>query len=103
MKSWMLVPGLVAACAACCALPVAGLLAGLPVLGGLAAFCIDDLPLRRLLLAGAPALAALAAFAAWRMRARARARRQVAAQAGTAPACACAAACDTGEACHART
>jgi hypothetical protein len=82
MKSWKVMLGLGAACAACCAIPLLGLAGGLAALGSALAACADDL----LPLAGALLAAALALAAAWGWRRR-QARRNA--------ACACTNACST--------
>jgi len=84
MKSWRVLLGLAAACAACCAIPLLGLAGGLAAFGSAVAACADELvPLGIALLIAA---AGLAAWWAWR-------RRRSAASAG----CGCAQqACATG-------
>lgn len=82
MKSWKVVLGLGAACAACCAIPLLGLAGGLAAAGSALAACADELlPLGAALLAAALALAGV-----WGWRRR-QARRD--------SACACADTCAT--------
>lgn len=83
MKPWKAVLGLGAACAACCAIPLLGMSAGLAAFGSALVACADEL------LPAAFALIAIALVLAgvWLIR-----RRQAAKQA----ACSCAAAGGAG-------
>lgn len=78
MKPWKTVLGLGVACAACCAIPLLGMSAGLAAFGSVLAACAEELlPAALVLLAIALALAG-----AWMFRQRQAAKRA---------ACACAA------------
>lgn len=80
MKSWKAVVGLGAACAACCAIPLLGMSAGVAAFGSALVACADELlPLAMALLAVAAGLAGV-----WWFRRRQAARRA---------ACACPAPC----------
>lgn len=80
MKSWKAVVGLGAACAACCAIPLLGISAGLAAFGSAVAACADELlPVAMALLAVAAGLAGVRWF-----------RRR---QASRRAACACPAPC----------
>ena len=82
MKSWKVLVGLGAACAACCAIPLLGLGSGLAAFGTALAACADELwPAPAVLLAGT----LLASAGAWWWRRR-QARRA---------ACTCATSCTT--------
>lgn len=60
MKSWKAVVGLGAACAACCAIPLLGMSAGLAAFGSALAACADELlPAAMVLLAIALVLGAV--------------------------------------------
>lgn len=83
MKPWKAAVGLGAACAACCAIPLLGLSAGLAAFGSALAACADEL----LPAALAVLVIALGFAGAWLYR-----RRQAAKRA----ACACAAPNQTG-------
>ncbi|MGQ3053795.1 MAG: hypothetical protein ACT6S0_18615 [Roseateles sp.] len=71
MKSWKAVVGLGAACAACCAIPLLGVSAGLSAFGSALAACADELwPAAAVLTAAAVVLAGT-----WWLRRRQAARR----------------------------
>jgi hypothetical protein len=57
MRSWKVILGLTAACAACCAIPLLGLAGGLAAFGSALWACADEvLPLAAMLLVAAFAL-----------------------------------------------
>lgn len=83
MKSWKVVLGLGAACAACCAIPLLGLAGWLATFGSALAACADEfLPSAAVLLAVAMGLAGV-----WLWRRRQATRRDT---------CGCTTSCSTG-------